>query len=363
MASRAILLAVGGEAMKKRTDSAPSSKSARLDEEALSRVLRSGAVKAYQCRPALKFRDKRRGPNRGKGAAIRWLCEHVTFAGKEFLFWPFAKDRGHVGCVGYLGQIYKASRLMCALAHGAPPSDQHEASYTCGQSHKGCINPQHLAWKTQSENQRDQINQGRKFYGRQGKITFAQAAEIRAIGHTRLLKDVAREYGISPQRVSGILNGHGFTRQVKPWALRDGRFYSRIVFKGTTNSLGGFKTSEEGTAAYHRALDRLRRGEPAIASPRPKFDGSQLRRFYTHTTVRFGESEGERVISIEPEQEQTSFELYRALERLHPKVQRFVLSVSECGEIEEAAASVGFDPTTVAILLPKLKLFLDPFVH
>jgi hypothetical protein len=60
------------------------------------------------------------------------------------------------------------------------------------------------------------FKQGRKFYGRQGKITFAQAAEIRAIGHTQLLKDVARQYGISPQRVSGILNGHGFTREVKP---------------------------------------------------------------------------------------------------------------------------------------------------
>jgi hypothetical protein len=360
MASRAILLVLGSEAMKKRT---PSSKSARLDEEALSRVLSSGAVKAYRCGPEPKFRDARRGRNRGKGAAIRWLCEHVNFDGKNCLFWPFAKDGGHPGCVGYLGKIYKASRLMCALAHGAPPSDLHEASYTCGRSQKGCINPQHLAWKTQSENQREQSKQGRKFYGRQGKITFAQATEIRSIGHTRLLKDVAGEYGISPQRVSGILNGHGFTRQVKPWALRDGRFYSRIVFKGHTHSLGGFKTSGEAVAAYHSALDRLRRGEPANASPRPKFEGSQLGRFYAYATVRFGESEGERVISIEPEQEYTSFELYRALERLHPKVQRFVLSVSECGEIEEAAASVGFDAATVTMLLPKLKVFLDPFVH
>jgi hypothetical protein len=46
---------------------------------------------------------------------------------------------------------------------------------------------------------------------------------------------------------------------------------------------------------------------------------------------------------------------------LDPRVKKFVLSVSECEEIEGAAASV--NAATVAILLPPLKVFLDPFVH
>jgi hypothetical protein len=48
-----------------------------------------------------------------------------------------------------------------------------------------------LAWKTQSENRRDQAINGRPFYGKQGKLTAAQAAEIRAIGDTMRRSDVA----------------------------------------------------------------------------------------------------------------------------------------------------------------------------
>lgn len=335
-----------------------------IDEETLRRVLSSGIMKAYQCGPAPKFRDRRRGQNRGKGTAIKWLCEHANFDGKECLFWPFAKDRGHPACLGYLGKMYKASRLMCALAHGAPPTDLHEASYTCGHSHEGCINPRHLAWKTQSENQRDQAINGRPFYGKQGKLTAAQAADIRAIGDTMRRSDVAKLYGISPQRVTGLLQGIGFTRPRKPWSLRNGRFYSRIGYRHRKFSLGGYATAAESIAAYDAALERARRGEfPIAEQTEPR--NLEIRRFYAAARLAFGDGAefGQRVIAVDPVQEQSSFQLFAALEKLDPRVKKFVLSVSECGEIEEAAASVGFDAATVAILLPRLKVFLDPFVH
>lgn len=252
---------------------------------------------------------------------------------------------------------------MCALTHGAPPSDKHDAAHSCGRGDRGCISPRHLFWKTQSENQSYQIKQGRKFYGRQGKITFAQAAEIRAIGHSRLLKEIAAQYGISPQRVSGILGGHGFTRPVKPWALRDGRYYPRIVFKGRCYSLGGFKTSLQATATYHAALDRLRRGEPAPAESQTKPDKSDIRSLYTPHIVRFGENQGERVISTEPEQERSSFQLYDALDRLHPRVKEFVIAAINTGEISSAAEIAGLGAAEIALLLPRLKLFLNPYLH
>src|ERR1700758_4053817 len=109
---------------------------------------------------------------------------------------------------------------MCTLAHGAPPSDEHEIAYSCFRGDKGCISPKHLCWKTRSENQRDLHKVGRIFPGRQGKITFAQAAEIRAIGHSQTLKVISEPFGISHQRVSGILRGQGFHKQPKSWTLR-----------------------------------------------------------------------------------------------------------------------------------------------
>lgn len=250
---------------------------------------------------------------------------------------------------------------MCALAHGAPPTDLHEASYTCGHSHEGCINPRHLAWKTQSENRRDQAINGRPFYGKQGKLTAAQAAEIRAIGDTMRRSDVAKLYGISPQRITGLLQGIGCTRPRKPWSLRNGRFYSRIGYRRRKFSLGGYATAEESIAAYDAALERVRRGEfPIAEQTEPR--NLEIKRFYAVPRLAFGDGAefGQRVIAVDPVQEQSSFQLFAALEKLDPRVKKFVLSVSECGEIEEAAASAGINAATVAILLPRLKVFLDP---
>jgi hypothetical protein len=202
-----------------------------------------------------------------------------------------------------------------------------------------------LAWKTQSENRRDQAINGRPFYGKQGKLTAAQAAEIRA-------------NGISPQRITGLLQGIGCTRPRKPWSLRNGR---RIGYRRRKFSLGGYATAEESIAAYDAALERVRRGEfPIAEQTEPR--NLEIKRFYAVPRLAFGDGAefGQRVIAVDPVQEQSSFQLFAALEKLDPRVKKFVLSVSECGEIEEAAASAGINAATVAILLPRLKVFLDP---
>jgi hypothetical protein len=328
--------------------------------EKLDELISTGAIRGYGNTPP----RKRAQPcsSRGKGQGVQWICENVDFNQKKCLFWPFSKDRGRAGHVGHLGKLYKATRLMCALANGAPPSAKHEVSYSCGRADKGCINPRHLAWKTFSENRRDQIQQGarRAFEGRQGKLTFAKAQEIRAIGHSRLLKDVAAQYGISPQRVSEILSGNGFTRQVKPWSFRNGRFYSRIVFKGCTYSLGSHETSADATAAYWTALERLRRGEPAIAPQRRKPDPSEIRRLYAPPAIlKFGDRKGEAVISIAPDQEQSVLIMHNAFNKLHPKVRKFVLVASDTGDLTEAAIAAELSQEQVTAVLPQLRVYLQ----
>jgi hypothetical protein len=255
---------------------------------------------------------------------------------------------------GYACHVYASS--WCSALR------ETEVSHSCRRADKGCINPRHLTWKTFSENRRDQIREGarRAFEGRQGKLTFARAQEIRAIGHSRVLRDVAAQFGISPQRVSEILSGDGFTRQVKPWSLRDGRFYSRIVFKGHTHSLGGYETSADATAAYWIALERLRRGEPAIAPRRQKLGLNEVKRLYVSPVVlTFGDRAGELVTSVAPDQEQSVLIMHNALNELHPKVRKLILVGEHTGDLTEAAVAAGLSQEQVMAILPQLKAYLQ----
>jgi len=308
----------------------------------VNRLLKSGAIKSH----SYIGPRKRQKPNhnRGKGRAIRWLCEHIAFDRDECLIWPFAKYRGRPSLIGYRGRIFRPSRLMCAIAHGPPPSGRHEASCTCISADAGCIHPLHLAWKTQSELRRDQARAGRKFYGKQGKITPAQAAEIRAIGNKQRPSVLARTYGLSPQRITEILQGDGFTRPRKPWTERGGRFYSRIGYRHQVYSLGGFNSVEQALAAYNFALEGVLRGEiPIVERRRPREIDDVGDASFVPPLVAFGDGSefGRRIVAVEPCQEQSSFQLFAALEKLNPNVRRFVLLISEGAEIEEAAAEVG----------------------
>ena len=225
-------------------------------------LLENGFIKTTQGAPALKRPG--RGRNRGKGRAFEWLCQHVSYDEKKCLFWPFSKFNGRAGTIGYCGRAFKPVRLMCLLAHGAPPSYQHKAAHTCGRSHKGCIHPKHLAWKTASECIFEELSDGRRIaYGKGGKITPAEAAEIRALRGTKTATEIGRMYGLTGQRIGDIFRG---TAQVRPWTFnpREGRFYPKLTVGGRSYSLGGFSSVRRAAAAYEAARMRSRRGEPIL---------------------------------------------------------------------------------------------------
>jgi hypothetical protein len=328
--------------------------------KAIDALAKAGAVKGHLLLPLPKggANNRQGGHNRGQGKAIRWLCAHVNHDGRKCLFWPFGKERGFPGCVGYLGKHYRSSRLMCALAHGAPPSDLHEAAYSCGRGNKGCINPKHLAWKTQSEHQLASVKLGRKL-GFQGNLDFQKAAEIRAIGNSVRQIDIARQYGISGQRVSSLLRGNGFNKPVKPWIEKNGRFYTKIGFKRRSHWLGAYASPEESVAAYNLALERLRRGEPAIATKKEKLDPIAIAGFYSAPAIlKFGEQQGEIVAPVNADQEESVFLLHHSLNDLHPKVRKFVIAASATGDLAEAALAAGLNQAQLAAVLPKLKVYL-----
>jgi hypothetical protein len=88
--------------------------------EKLDALLSAGALRGYGSAPPRKRTQP--SSSRGKGHGVQWICENVDFDQKKCLFWPFSKDCGRAGHVGHLGKSYKATRVMCMLAHGAPPS-------------------------------------------------------------------------------------------------------------------------------------------------------------------------------------------------------------------------------------------------
>lgn len=164
--------------------------------------------------------------NKGKGEAYLWLCAHVNWGGEECLIWPFSCSHSRPR-LGYLGKHYSASRMMCEFVNGAPPSPEHEAAHTCGNGHLACVHPQHLVWKTKSENQLDRAAHGTKnTWGCLGKLNQRKADEIRALRGKIPQSKIAVMYGITPANVSLIHCNKAWTGPNR-WTARQERVHGR----------------------------------------------------------------------------------------------------------------------------------------
>lgn len=157
--------------------------------------------------------------NKGKGAAIKWLRDHADHHDPKCLIWPFYRMPTGYGSFGYLGKSYYAHRYMCELAHGEPTTPKHEAAHRCGNGHQGCVNPKHLAWKTKEENRRESTQHGkggRNPYGNKGALKPADVARIWALKGTMRQIDIAAQYGVSWQVISGIYCGRHYKKYAPP---------------------------------------------------------------------------------------------------------------------------------------------------
>lgn len=159
---------------------------------------------------------------KGNGKTIQWLRDHVGYDADYCLVWPFYRNPNGYGQMGYLGEPYYAHRMMCTLAHGEPPTPQHEAAHSCGNGHGGCCNPKHLSWKTISENLLDCAahgTQARSFHGSKGRLTEEQVEGIRALRGKKTQMEIADIFGVSAPTVRDIFLGrsHAKPSKVKHW--------------------------------------------------------------------------------------------------------------------------------------------------
>lgn len=162
---------------------------------------------------------------KGKGKGIVWLREHAAYEGDDCLIWPFFRlQPGGYGSFGFNGRLYYAHRMMCEMVHGAPPTPEHHAAHSCGRGHDGCVNPNHLSWKTASENLLDKRGHGTVIvnsHGNMGGLTPEQVAEIRRLKGQMSQTKIAERFGVKrgciqywhrnerePARIRGIQWDH-----------------------------------------------------------------------------------------------------------------------------------------------------------
>lgn len=142
--------------------------------------------------------------------ALKFLRGTLSVNTKECIQWPFYRDKLGYGKITYKGRVRYASRLVCEMAHGEPPSSRHNAAHSCGNGHLGCVNPNHLRWATQLENGADMIKHGRSPRGNhhQAKITVSDVRRIRSLYKKLPPKTLALEYGITRGSIYAIQHRH-----------------------------------------------------------------------------------------------------------------------------------------------------------
>ncbi|MDR3464197.1 MAG: hypothetical protein P4L76_17985 [Beijerinckiaceae bacterium] len=123
------------------------------------------------------------------------------------MFWPFGRNAGGYGVTTFRGTLMTASRAMCFMTHGDPPTGEHEAAHECGRGHLGCIAPNHLSWKTPTQNQLDRRVHGTALFGEavsSSKLTAEDVVEIRR----RLGTDpstLGAEFAVSPSTIRDVI--------------------------------------------------------------------------------------------------------------------------------------------------------------
>jgi len=140
----------------------------------------------------------------GDGDRKAWIRDHLNFPTDRWcLIWPFASAGGATIQIGK--PPMNVCRLMCEYRNGPPPTPEHQAAHSCGRRHEGCVNPQHLSWKTNAENQIERYQHSG--LTKRTKLTPEQVDEIRSLEGRMPVLDIAKQFGVSSNNVRRIFAG------------------------------------------------------------------------------------------------------------------------------------------------------------
>lgn len=161
-------------------------------------------------------RWKRHGDPLGGGVSNGTLPDWIDrvalqHPGKECLIWPFGRHKDGYAQGSYPGiETKHASRAICWLKHGPPPTPEHDAAHSCGNGRRGCVNPAHISWKTRAENEADKIPHGTLVRGSahvNSRLTEADVQGIRELLGKISHQEIAARFGVSRATISLIAAG------------------------------------------------------------------------------------------------------------------------------------------------------------
>lgn len=150
-----------------------------------------------------------------KNSPLGWIEIHKNYQGDECLTWPFARLVNGYGSVKVPdGRKRIASRVMCELAHGEPQIESMQAAHSCGNGHKGCVNPKHLRWATAKGNAGDKLGHGTLLFGERApwaKLSNDDVLEILSLKGIEHVQDIAGRFGVTKWAVYNIWQGRRWT--------------------------------------------------------------------------------------------------------------------------------------------------------
>lgn len=148
------------------------------------------------------------------GAAL-YFVENVAlfYDGDDCLEWPFATKSQGYGAVRKNGRTMPATRLLCEMVYGPPPTPKHHAAHNCGNGNGGCCNPKHLRWASAKENAADKAIHGtlrRGFNHPCAKLTPQDCDAIRRLKGVKTQTEVAKMFGVRRELIGQVMRGQAY---------------------------------------------------------------------------------------------------------------------------------------------------------
>jgi hypothetical protein len=160
------------------------------------------------------------------GSRMQFIKDAVSSATDDCLEWPYGKsDTGYGGAILYDGRKVSPHRLVCELAHGRP-IEGLQACHSCG--NKACVNPRHLRFGTQSDNEKDKIAHGRKLMGEDHpwtRVTADMVIEIRSSPESAAV--IGKRLGLGRGYIKDIRTGRSWGHVAGAHRRKPGRISAR----------------------------------------------------------------------------------------------------------------------------------------
>lgn len=150
-----------------------------------------------------------------------FFCEAQSRETTRCIEWPFSTLGAGYPSIKDMntGRVMGAHRLACEMRHGPPREAHLHAAHECGNS--SCINPNHIKWKTPSQNAADKKRHGTNNDGEKHGLSVLANDQVKEIRRQLVNAPrgtqarLSREYGVSPMTISQLARG----RSYKPSAI------------------------------------------------------------------------------------------------------------------------------------------------